>query len=376
MPSGARNITDSCVHYGWAAQRELVEYLPAAWQEYVGSGDLAWGLGAKDIGLQLPYLRPHGHESSGVTLASRDDFCARMRTAGVGTAVLVPGQGYFLPADNNPHMARELTTAHNRWTAERWLEDDDSPYLGSILVPNQMPELAAAEIRRYAAHPKMVQVVLGANGLGKPFGHPAYHPILAAAAENGLPVVIHSMGDGLSDTLAHGTAGGLSAMYGEYRALGAQSLMTHAISLISQGVFDEYADLRVLLLGGGVSWIAPFLWRVETNFGAFGRESPWLKHTPTAYFVEHIRVGTHRLERPRDLTLFEKSVGRVEATGALLCYASGSPAGDADTVSDVCRLLPPDWHDAVLHGTSAQLYRNRLSVARDGDAMQTHPPRT
>lgn len=363
MTGSPRGVTDCCVHHTWRTQSEIVDYLSAAWREYIGSPDLAWGYGAKDIELSVPYRDPFGGNEAGVTLDDYEGLRRSLAETGVDTAVLVPGRGMFLPADNNPQMARELTAATNRWTVEHWLAEDDSPFLGSILVPNQEPELAVEEIRRHAGHPRMAQVVIGGNGLGKPFGHPVYRPIFATAAEYGLPVAIHCMGDGLADGLAHSTAGGLSALYGEFRALGAQSLMTHAVSLISQGVFEEYKALRVLLLGGGVTWIAPFLWRLETNFGAFGRESPWLGRTPTEYFVEHIRVGTHKLERPANPELFAKSVGKVESSGALLCYASGLPLRSADSVDDVTHLLPDDWHDAVLRGTAQRLYGARVSLA-------------
>ena len=47
-----------------------------------------------------------------------------------------------------------------------------------------------AEIRRAGAHERMVGIALGANGLGLPFGHPAYHPIYEAASEMKLPILI------------------------------------------------------------------------------------------------------------------------------------------------------------------------------------------
>jgi uncharacterized protein len=349
---------DSCVYHDWIAQDDVVAYLPSAWQEYVGKpGSLPWGLGGKDVRLKPPYRSPLGPRPA----VDYDGLVARLAESGVDTAVLAHSTGMLLALDNNAHIGRELCLASNRWTVERWLEPAGSPFYGGIVVPNQYPDLAAAEIRRYAGHERVCAVHMGGNGLGKPFGHPAYHPIYEAAAEAGLAVAFHSMGDVPVQSLAHSTGGGLASFAGEYRALAGQSLMSHVTSVIGQGVFDKYPSLRVLVVGGGVVWIPSLLWRAEVNFGAFGRDVPWLKRSPTEYFLEHVRVATYRLERPQPAASLHRALRSVRGVEEILCYASGMPEHDADTVQEAEALLPAEWHDAVFDGNARALFGDRIS---------------
>src|SRR5438105_15786058 len=59
------------------------------------------------------------------------------------------------------------------------------------MVGSQLPDVAAEEIRRHAANPRMVQAMLVDNPFNRGFGHPVFHPIYAAAEETGRPVAIH-----------------------------------------------------------------------------------------------------------------------------------------------------------------------------------------
>ena len=103
----------------------------------------------------------------------------------------------------------------------------DPRLLGTILVPTQVPDAAAAEIRRVGANDRMAAVLLTVCGLARPFGHPCYAPIFEAAHELDLPVVIRT---GTNQTIdAHvPAAGGVPSTFTESRALAPQELMTHA----------------------------------------------------------------------------------------------------------------------------------------------------
>jgi predicted TIM-barrel fold metal-dependent hydrolase len=199
--------------------------------------------------------------------------------------------------------------------------------------------------------------MLGANGLGKPFGHPLYHPIYAAAAEMGLPVIIVSGGDLSSTVPSHPTAGGAASYYSDYHTLTSQALMTHASTLVGQGVFDHFPDLKVILVGGGIAWVVPFLAEFDTNYKEFRRDTPWLRHAPTEYFHRNIRVGTYPLDRPHSPAQFAKYLGTHPGLEDVVCYASGYPNWDTDTVADIEEWLPEAWIPKVLHENSDKAFR-------------------
>src|SRR5579863_6960707 len=94
-------------------------------------------------------------------------------------------------AGQNPYFTSDVCRAVNDWNLDTWLGADERLY-GLIAVPTSWPQAGAAEILRLGGHERFVGVLLSNNGLGIPFGHPVFHPIYEAAAEVGLPILVHS----------------------------------------------------------------------------------------------------------------------------------------------------------------------------------------
>src|SRR5262249_36590441 len=148
------------------------------------------------------------------------------------------------PSIPDAWLSVELSRAYNDWTSERWLRGRDARMYGLIIVPNQVSEAAVAEIARMAQEPRMVGVLMAANGLSKPLGHPAYHAISSAAAAAGLPVVTHGGGERVADTLVYPTAAGMPSTVSEYRAMRDQAQASYLVSMLGQGVFELLPSLR------------------------------------------------------------------------------------------------------------------------------------
>jgi uncharacterized protein len=260
----------------------------------------------------------------------------------------------------SPYRAAALARAHNDWIRERWL--DAEPRLrGAILCPAQDPAAAAEEIRRAAADERFVQVVL-AGGSERPYGEPRYLPIFEAAAECGLPVAIHTGGEGVGIAAPPGGAGPVT-FYIEWHTLGsACSVMAHLVSLLVHGTFERLPGLRALLMEGGVAWLPGILWRLDTNWRALRSDTPWLQRKPSEVVREHVRFTTQPLEHTdgRDDLLFEM----LEAAGApdTLCFASDYPHWDFDDPGFMLKRLPEAWRDRILHGNAAALYGERLGL--------------
>ncbi len=262
----------------------------------------------------------------------------------------------------SPYRAAELARAHNEWLRERWLAEE--PRLrASILCPAQDPQAAAAEIRRMADDERFVQVLL-CGGADRPYGEPRYLPIFEAAAECGLPVAIHSGGEGMGIAAPPGGAGPVT-FYSEWHTLGsACSIMSHLVSLLCHGTFERLPSLKVLLVEGGIAWLPGIMWRLDTNWRALRSETPWLERKPSEVAREHVRFSTQPLEHTdgHDATLFEM----LEAAGAPdnLCFASDYPHWDFDDPGFMLKRLPEAWRDKVLHENAAELYGERLGLAR------------
>ncbi|MQA87926.1 MAG: amidohydrolase family protein [Streptosporangiales bacterium] len=361
-------VIDVCAHHRWATQVEVTDHLPEGWREHIGRpGTLPGGAGAMPLLPAQPWRNPTGDylpsAVAGDNLpagSSPELTIAQVLDAGPERrGILSHDRGMFIPAVPNTYRASAVVSAINDWTIERWLAADDR-FFSLVLVPNQVPGDGAAEIRRAGAHERMVGALLAANGLGKPFGQPAYHPIYEAAAGMDLPVVLHTGGDAIPDTLSHATAGGLPSTFGEVSALAFSAIMTHVQSLIVQGVFERYPNLRLFVAGAGTAWIPALFFRLDVNWRGLRREVPWVRRPPSEYFGDHVRVSTWPLDRPSDADGAERLVRLLDAFGGpedLLCFASGYPYWNTDDASDVAARLPAAWHSKVFHDNARRWFR-------------------
>jgi predicted TIM-barrel fold metal-dependent hydrolase len=251
----------------------------------------------------------------------------------------------------NPYLAGELAHAVNEWVSERWLGADDR-FRGSILVSPQLPERAAAEIRRLVPSGRFCQVLLVANPLDKAFGHMLYDPVYEAAEECGLPIYIGTQSTGAGSSSPVG--GGYPNFAFEAYALCAQPLMTHLLSFFTHGVFDRFPGLRVVLGEAGQAWLAPFIWRADDDFKSLRREVPWVKELPSEYLVEHVRVTTSPLDQTPSRQAWRSGLESIGGPGLLL-YASGFPRWDMTSLTAARALLGDDWTQPVLEHSALAL---------------------
>jgi predicted TIM-barrel fold metal-dependent hydrolase len=357
-------IIDACAHHRWPSQLELMEYMSEGWREFIGRPGAFPGGGVMAVIPVHKYQHPFGDtapetwpEAGGPPGSDLETLTRQLLDADhIERVVLAHDAAITAPTMPNPRLALEVARAANDWSADRWAGRDPRIFC-LAMVPNQLPEEAAQEIRRIASNPGFVGVVMGGNGLGKPFGHPAYHPIYRAAAECDLPVVLHAGGDATPDVITHTAGGGLPGVYAEYEVLRAQPVMTHLVSLIAQGAFDRFTGLRLIVAGAGIAWVPSLFWRFDTNYKTFRREVPWLGRSPTEVLWERIRVATWPLEQapgPERLVRHMRAFGPVEE---ILCYASGYPYREMNSVATVSAGFPAEWHARVFYENAAGFYR-------------------
>ena len=151
---------------------------------------------AVSIPRNLLYVNPAGvlrgdaHGPDGSAPGADPRFTAEhhLDAHGVSRAVLIGGEVLGLGAMPDPDLAATIASAYNDWLAATWLEADDR-YRGTIVVGAQDPVQAAREIRRSGADERFVAVLLPLTNLL--MGQRHHYPIYEAAAELGLPIVVH-----------------------------------------------------------------------------------------------------------------------------------------------------------------------------------------
>jgi hypothetical protein len=227
-------------------------------------------------------------------------------------------------------MAAALCRAVNDWVAEHWLERD--PRLrASIMVPAQNPELAAAEIAHRAKDRRFVQVLVLA-GLDMPLGRRLYWPLHRACAEAGLPLGIHA---GSAYRHPPSVSGWPSYLLEDYVS-NTQLFAAQVASLVSEGVFQKFPALKVVLIESGWTWLPPFAWKFNKTWRGVRTEVPWVAKPPFDVIRDHVRLTLQPTDAPDEAGVVRDLMAQLGSDDMLL-FSSDFPHWqfDGDAV------LPP-----------------------------------
>ena len=352
---------DLDVHHTWRRTSELAEYLPRRWRDFIAAHPegtrtllppLLYQPGPHGMSNRVDAIPPEGVAGSSYEML-RDQL---LDPFAIETAVLSFNSGFEV-AVPNVELSTELARAANRWSSERWLSNGDPRLAGSILLPTQLPQEAAAEIRKWADDPRMVEALLVVNGVGVPFGHPVYHPIYEAAEEAGLPVGIHIGGDVLlQGTSTHISAAGIPQTRLERHVLQIQPLMHYMLSFIVHGVFERYPSLHVVIKETGIAWLPAMLAELSALEPALRAESDWVRRPPAQYIRDHMRFTTHPLDDPGDRATLQALLESVEWIDEVLVFSSDYPHHDADDPDYLARRLPQEWLPRIFYDNAASIY--------------------
>ncbi len=340
----------------------LLPYLAPVWHKYITdyrwvpdrvlpySQPTAGGLDRLDS--LLPDGRPGGSDLGWLTSQLLDEY-------NVEYAILTGWLNASAFAEGWMEFKTALMSAVNDYQAEHWLEKE--PRLcGSVHVNAWDTEGSVREIDRMAAHPGFVQVMLYVGD--QPFGHPRYHPIFEAAARHGLVVGIHHSENSPVSM-------GFGRYFAEWHTLVPQVFMSQMGSLIFNGVFDKYPDLKVNMIEGGFSYVPHFMWHADQQYRQLRHEVPWVKRLPSQIIRDQIRFATQPIEEFTAEQL-ETLIGQMESD-ELVCFSTDYPHWDFDSPLEA---LPPDLNadlaQKIFYDNARALYQRlpaATRVATQGD---------
>jgi predicted TIM-barrel fold metal-dependent hydrolase len=255
------------------------------------------------------------------------------------------GQG-----DQNEEFSIAMAHAANEFQLEGW-HRRDGRLLASLIVPFEDAEASVKEIRRRAGDRRFVHVLLKTrtNDL---LGKRRYWPIYEAAAEAGLPVGVHVFGT--SGRAASNT--GWPSFYIEDMTEHSSCCQAQVASLILEGVFERYPDLKFVMIEGGFGWMPSLGWRLDKNWKILKDEVPHLRKAPSEYLRQHFWVSTQPMEEaeePDHLIDVMAWVGWDK-----IMFASDYPHWDFD---DPFVALPPSLDEKrrakILSENARALYR-------------------
>jgi predicted TIM-barrel fold metal-dependent hydrolase len=249
---------------------------------------------------------PKGRPGSDFALLQRqalDDFGSRFAICNV----LHGGQ--LLHSED---MCAAFCTAINQWIARELLDRDDR-LRASIVIPLENPAHAVEEIERCAADKRFVQIlmlVMGEMTLGRRY----YWPIYETAVKHGLPIGVHA-GSGFRH--APTSIGWPSYFMEEYVGQSA-AFETQLLSLIAEGAFTKFPELKVVFLESGFTWLPAFMWRAHKTWRAVRAEVPWVKEPPPELIRRHLRLTIQPVDAPGDPAMLERTIEQIGSEDMLL----------------------------------------------------------
>jgi len=288
---------------------DLAPHLDRSWRQRILAGEFALPPAGPHPGVQIEAVRLEAEEPEAVA-AGLDPEVERV--------LLVPTQALVTSGWLSHTMAAVFSAAVNDHVLERW-PHVDARFRVAIAVAAHDGELAAKEIRRVGGHPAVAAVCLSPVAVN--MGQRHYHAIYEAASELALPVMVHP-GGFEGSVVGPAVLGGVGPRTPEETfALLPQVAMANVASLVYDGVFERFPQLRVVFAGFGFSWAVPLLWRTDAEWRGLRVEVPWLTRSPTEVVADHVRFV---VDGASELTSGAWRLAEMLPPGVLL-YGSDAP---------------------------------------------------
>jgi predicted TIM-barrel fold metal-dependent hydrolase len=341
MSVAVERIVDCDVHVAVPGPAALRPHLSDHWQGYLDESAFR---GTPGPGLIYPgWSSPLATKGADLTLdAIRADVLSR-----AGTAVLVAYYG--VEAVTHPFFAGALASAVNGWLRAEWLDRDDRLFASAALAPHFV-EGAVEQVHRVGADPRLVQLLLPTRA-AEPYGSQRYWPIWAAAAEHGLALALTPGGSAGTPP----TPTGWPASFAEEYAVSPIAFQTHVVSLIVSGIFQRHPGLRVVVMESGWTWLPQLLWRMDLEWKAARRETPWLSAPPSEYVRRHFRFTTQPFDAPADPRQRAQMVGQL-GSDELLLFGSDHPHDTGGGPDELLEVLTDEQAERVLATNAAATY--------------------
>jgi uncharacterized protein len=347
-------MIDCDVHCAPASWQALDPHLAPEWRKYVEAGRIVLTGRSGGPSHAYPLAAPTSVTASareapnGQPPATYEALKQQLLDRSDASHVILNCLTMF-DAARNPYYQAGLAAALNNWLREEWLDKDERLRAG-LVVPWIDPDSAVAEIERAGDDPRFVHVVLPIRAPAH-WGQKIYHRMYAAAIERGLAIALHAWG--LPEQAA--TVSGSTTTYVEDYLSNATIVQQHIASLVAEGVFARFPDVRVVLLECGFAWLPSLEWRLDKYWKTFWPEIPWVKETPSDYVQRSVRVTTTPADlgdaTPRHVSELVDMIGANR-----LMFASDYPHDHGPSGQRLLDILDAEAKEAVVGGNAAAFY--------------------
>lgn len=343
-------VIDCDVHANVPSIETLFRYMDPVWVE--GTKERGWH---GPTGPRLSYppgaattarneWRPEGQEPASHLSMLQKDILDPWQ---VDRAIL--NCYYGIDSLRHPDWAAALARSVNDWIIAEWL-DKDPRLAASLVIPARDPVAAAAEIDRVGSHPGFVQVMLPVRS-ERLYGQRVFYPIFEAATRNDL--VVGLQWGGTTEDAPSPT--GYASWYAEEYAAETQVYLAQLTSMVFEGTFQKFPDLRVAVMEGGFSWVPMWGWSMNKKWKGLRRETPWVDRLPLDIVRDHVRFSV----APADLGPREHSQRIIEWLGSddLLMFATDYPHRHDDHIDELLDMIPETMKSKLMSETAREWYK-------------------
>lgn len=324
------SLIDCDVHVEVPGVESLFPYLPAHWVEHLRQSVFK-GPTDSYYPKNAPVTARPGSKPENRTPGASLDLLREQVLDRLGVEYAILNCTYAIDGLHNPDAAVAFASAVNDWLGAEWL--DKEPRLrASIVVPSQIPQLAANELERVAGDKRFVQVLLPVRSRF-PYGSRLFHPMWEAIARHEIVAGLHFGGAPGNPPFPSGWP----SYYFEEWAGMAQVAQSQVVSIVSEGVFDQWPATRLTILESGFNWLPAFFWRFDKEWRNLRRLVPWVRRAPSAYIRDHVRLTVQPLDMPTERRHLLEVIEQIGSDDVLL-FATDYPHNHA--ASPETALLP------------------------------------
>jgi predicted TIM-barrel fold metal-dependent hydrolase len=342
-------IIDCDTHNERNSHRDLYPYLSKAWREQIDQFGF-YGYSGSDYP-RFAKFREDAYPENGGNPGTDSRFFAadHLDRHNIKYCMLIPLRKGARSA--NPDLDAAIAAATNDWQVEHWL-DVDPRYRSSIDIASENPHAAAKEIERRAKDKRFVQVVFVGRP-GEPLGRRKYWPIFEACANNDLKIMTHAFGASGNPL----SACGWPSYYIEDHIGVSQSIQANITSLILEGVFDAFPDLKLVSVENTFGWYSSLMWRLDRTAELLRGELRHLGDRPSEIMQRHVYVASQPMLEPPKAQYLADLFEQVPALADRLLFSSDYPHWDSDNPSRaIPRRMPGEMREKIYYRNALELY--------------------
>ena len=197
----------------------------------------------------------------------------------IDAAVLYPTAGLSFGLIQDSDWACAVARTYNNWLLDKYCKVD-SRLKGVALLPVHNPQEAANELRHAVKEQGMVAGLMPAvTMLNKGYGHQDFHPIYEEAQRLNVPLTVHGA---VSRGLGFDFLQTMSMIHTLEHPI---AQMIQLTSIVLDGVFDLFPQLRIGFLEAGAGWIPYMMDRMDEKFHIDRKRKHFpLSKLPSEYF--------------------------------------------------------------------------------------------